>query len=344
MISKAKIFYREVIEAAYMAEEAVGRTLDYDYRIGGHHIRLHFAGESLVSAMTPAFSHLRLETNQSKPELVIHLWDSASTNVKMPSRPWELEDIIVRGEIRGFNDASVFTALAADVGSLSVWDIESQEAVFWIRSVDHLPQYECGAPLRWIIHWWMRQRQKFLIHAGAVCMEKRGVLLVGKGGSGKSSTALSCLLHGWKYLADDYCLFQITDLPYAYSVYGTAKLAHYHLKNFPLLENLTKKVSSSEEKALLFLSTHWLERLSDSMQVQAIVVPKVTSHWETKVFPISPIVALKALAPSSLFQLPATGTYEFEAFVNLTQAVPCFVLELGSNLNQIPGAIEEIIK
>ncbi len=342
---KPKEFYERMLEAAFQAEKAVGEVFEYTYRIGNDAISLRFYGEPLVSAITAPFHHLNVSTNHSSPELTIHLWESASTGVKMPPRPWGRDDTIARGEVRGFNDGNICVALSADVGAVSVCNIKENAAVFWIRSAEHLPLYERGAPLRWILHWWMRQHDKFLIHAGLVGLMGQGVLLVGKGGSGKSTTALSCLAEGWNYLADDYCLVQAVDPLLGYSVYSTAKLNHQHLQSFPELLRVDRSpFSSQEEKALLYLSSKYSANLCHHIPLKAILIPKIVEQVESKAVPATSSVALKALAPSSLFQLPSTGYSDFRALTEIVKRVPAYILQLGTAVRQIPRAVEEVIR
>lgn len=342
---QAKEFLQEVMEATHLAEKAAGGGLKYDLQIGGHVVRLKFYGESLAQAITTPFLHLTISTDHSEPELIIHIWDSASTGVKMPPRPWNEEDIIARGEIRGFGDERICVALSADVGAVSVCDVHNNVGIFWIRSADHLPLYEQGAPLRWILSWWMRQRKKYLVHAGLIGRMGQGVLLVGKGGSGKSTTALSCLAQGWDYLADDYCLVQLANPPMGYSVYSTAKLNHRYLRKFSDLWFVDRNpLSSEEEKALMYLPSQFAPRIRDRLPLRAILIPKVMDRIESKVIPTSTVVALKALAPSSLFQLPATGVSDFQSLAEIVKLLPAFILELGTAINKIPCAIEEVLK
>lgn len=53
---------------------------------------------------------------------------------------------------------------------------------------------------------WARTMNMFMIHAAAVGVGGKGVLLTGRGGSGKSTLSISCLLEGMDFVADDYTL------------------------------------------------------------------------------------------------------------------------------------------
>jgi hypothetical protein len=191
----------------------------------------------------------------------------------------------------------------------------------------------------------MCQRGCFLVHAGAVGFPEGGVLLVGKGGSGKSTSSLASLVNGWRYVSDDYCLLASKNTPYVYSLYNSAKLNAAHLEKFPtLLPGISNPKELGDEKALLFLHQHQPARLISGFPIKAVFIPRITGRPETVAVPVSPAAALQALAPSSLFQLPGTGRAEFHALAEFVKKVPCYQLELGTILDQIPQTMLAVLK
>ena len=188
----------------------------------------------------------------------------------------------------------------------------------------------------------MRRHGRLLIHAGAVGCRDKGVLLVGKGGSGKSTSALASMLKGWSYLSDDYCLLATEGLPRVFSLYNSAKLTADHLRNFPALgAAVSNPAELADEKALIYIQTLMPDRMISEIPVHMILLPRVTGLPETRLRPASPSEALRALAPSSLFQLPGTGQSEFLVLGDFVKSVPCYHLELGTNLDAIPETIRK---
>ena len=94
-------------------------------------------------------------------------------------------------------------------------------------------------------------------HAAAVGQMGSGALLVGKGGSGKSTSALGSLASGWRYIGDDYCLLALNGIPQIHSLCTSAKLNAYHLENFPtLLSAISNSKELTSETAILYLHQH----------------------------------------------------------------------------------------
>jgi hypothetical protein len=59
--------------------------------------------------------------------------------------------------------------------------------------------------------------------------------------------------------------------------------------------------------------------------------------------PASPAAGLAALAPSTIFQLPGAGKEAFQAMGQLVRQVPCYQLNLGTDIGEIPEVILELL-
>ena len=316
---------------------------DRDYRIGGYRVRLRFAGPALVPRMTPALGHLEVPAGEPA-DLTVHLWDTASTGTPMPPPPWRDEDHGVRGEIRGYCSDRFRTVFSLGDHAFRMIDRTSNQALFWIADADRVPYYESGAPLRVVLHWWMAGRGRQLAHAAAVGSGHGGVLLAGRGGSGKSTSALACLLAGMRYAGDDYVLVAPGREPFAHSLYSTAKLDREQVTRFPALGPMVDNAHRlSSEKALVFLARHRPEALSAGFPLRAILLPRITGRPDTRIRPASRAASLAALAPTTVFQLPGHGTISFDALSDIARSLPAHWLDLGTDLETIPPAIEALL-
>jgi hypothetical protein len=313
------------------------------FRIGGYAIRLHFAGNALAPRLTPALEHLSCAP--TTPDLSIFLWDSASTQTEMTPPPWSHDDYGVHGEIRGYNCARFRTAFNLGSGVLSALDLEKNEALFWIRNAADLPIYESGAPLLTTLHWWMSANARQLIHAAAIGKKEAGVLLVGKGGSGKSSTALRALNSDLQYAADDYCLLQGGENPFVHSLYSSGKIHSRDAHKFPFLQPaLDSSTNLNNEKALFFLHETFGEKISAGFPIRAVLCPTVMDRETTTLRKIPASSSLLALAPSTIFQLPGSGQNNFSFISEIVRRVPGYALELGRDYDNIPRVIADFLE
>lgn len=342
-------------KTVYEFFKTLGGSIDHFYTIGGHTVCLRFAGSSLIPYLTPALNHLAAKPT-SAPALTVCLWDQASTGIQLPpllssfihSLYTASEQLMVdgRGELKHYNSERFRAAFNPDSHVLSLLDTEQNLAVYWLNSkANQLPYYERGAPLRTILHWWINDRTHQFVHAGAVGMATGGVLLAGKGGSGKSTTALACLGSELSYASDDYCLIATEHKPYVYSLYNTAKLRGIEdLQRFPqVAPHMTNVDRLETEKAMIFLNEHYPDKVIGGFPIKAILLPRVSKQTESNLKVATAGAALAALAPSTLFQLPGAGRMALQTMSKFVRQVPCYVLEVGSDLSQIPEVILRLL-
>jgi hypothetical protein len=335
-------YFEAIYERAISAAHAAGGFIDRTYTIAGLPVRLRFAGEALISSITQAFEHL--DVTHSSPQLTICIWDTASTGKRMPPPPWEGDDFLARGVIQGFNDDRIHTAFQHGSGAVSMLDAEHDLAVFWVSSAEELPYWEKGSPLRSILHWWLGRNGRQLVHGAAVGNGRGAVLIGGKGGSGKSTTALACIESNLLYLGDDYTVLRSDPVAMVYSLYNSAKI---NADNVQRLPHLGEKISNPDrldsEKALLFVHEHYPAKTVAELPIKAILLPRVTGLRETSLKKTPTAQALAALAPSTIFQLPRAGAEAFKFLAAIAKQVPCFTFEVGTDLSGIPTAIEGLL-
>jgi len=336
-------FFDEAYRAFEEAERKTDGATERFFDIADYRVRLRFSSPALVPIITPALEHLEADRSPT-PALTVCVWDSASTGVGMPAPPWTSENYGARGEITGYSNDRIHTVFDLGSGVLSMLDLERNLGIFWVRDADRLPFWESGAPLRIIFHWWMRRHENQLTHAAAVGNAEGGVLLVGRGGSGKSTTALACLDSRLKFVSDDYCLVRTRPVPHVYSIYSSGKLTFGSLEKFPGLETVFSQVETIKaDKMLYFLGKKYYGKIASGFPLRAILLPHVRGGTDTSLEPVSQIAALRALAPSSIFQLPGAGRSEFETLARLVKEIPCYALALGTDLRQIPEVISELL-
>lgn len=342
--NKPKDFFYAVYERFLNTCEFVDCTIDRYYHIGGYSIKMQFAGRALIPYITPAFEHLRIDPIEN-PSLTIFLWDSESTGIKMIAPPWEKDAFFYQGEIHEYNTERIYTLFQPGEDTLNLLDVSANIGIFWRRDSQHIPYYTIGAPLRSLLHWWMKQQDRHFLHAAAVGTSKGGVLIAGKGGSGKSTTALSCLDSNLLYAGDDYVLISLDPLPFVYSLFNSAKLNVDQVKLFPhLIPLLYNKEPSEEDKSLILLNQHCPEKICVGFPIKAILLPKVTGRRKTGFSRTKPTTALTALAPSTIFQLSRNRVQSFRVLTRLVKEVPAYVLECGTDIKQIPVIIQEVLR
>ena len=358
-VAAAAEYFERNCDAFREAKNRTG-TVQRFYEIGTHVVLLEFAGNALVSRLTRSLEHLRT-TPTAKPSLTVSLWDSESTAVPLPEAPWDVEGYIARKETWGVTQGSILSCFefAGESGPhLNLLDRTTHRAFYWVPNSNQISFWENAAPVKMILHWWLRDQGLQFLHAGAVGNHNGGVLLGGKGGSGKSTTTLLCagLLqgpgenvesqYGLRYASDDYTVVNQDTPPVAYSMYNAAKLHASHLRqSMPaLLSAVSNPDKMEEEKAVLYLKESCPQRLVEKLQIKAILLPRVTGASRSELTRVSPAHGVNAIAPSTLFQMRWASQEDMRNMVGVIGRVPNYRLDLGTNFQEIPELIARLLE
>ena len=334
---------------------AAGGAVQQWYRIGGHDVCVRTIPEQDARRLRPALVHLAIpEATASAAGLTISAWNGAT-----PSAPPMLADLLrrlrtdwrlecgPRGEVLELHASGISAIYNAGPNVLTVVDFDQNRG--WLLKLDDdtFPYWEVGSPFRFLLHEWFAARGLQYVHGAAVGTEKGGVLLVGKGGSGKSTTALLCASAGMQYAGDDYCLIDPARA-WAHSLYNTGKLkGSEDYARLPELKGLSTNPDSFERggdgKGVYFLDEIWPDRVVADMPLRAIVVPRITGQTATRIEPCSAFDALVAMLPSTVAQLPAATNEDCDRMVALAEKLPAYLLHLGTDTRGISAALTTLL-
>ena len=294
-------FIKRVVETRHFEAQA------RDFVLANQKIRVIGVPELLLSS-TEAFVHLPVFTGL--PDLTIDL------RTDLP----QLEDISSDG------------VLHLDQYNQDMLQFLSGD--FALCQISYpLHTYQQCAPFVQILRAWLETKSVTVLHAAAIATKKAAALLIGRGGSGKSTTSLLGLQAGLDFLGDDYCAVSMKPKPVAHSLYSSAK---FHFENAERLRFLNPRKNPDLEKAYVMLSQTHAPQLIPQALIKAVLLPTLGGQLGFEA--VHPQTALLALAPNSLFQLRSSHT-GFAQMSQLLRTVPCYRLYLGHS----PAAIAPII-
>jgi hypothetical protein len=333
--------------ASLFAEAAAHSSiLEQRYVIGGLPVRMRFAGSAMLERIGRSFEHLIAEdATDTDPgaELTINVWDSVSTSTPVPPVLGVAMQNDGTGPIYYYDIAGVRAISRWE--TLSAYDAFAGEAWFWAPSPARMLSWDWASPLRAILHWWLGDHGMLQVHGGAVGLDDGGVLIVGRGGSGKSTTSLASLLAGLAYAGDDFVALQPHPLPYVHSLYSSGKLESHQVARFPALAAAQSNLERlDEEKAVIYATDVEGATTTSGFLLRAILVPRIAGGVSTKLVPTSPAAALAALAPSTIFQLHPPQPGALGLMGDIVRRVPCLSFELGTDLDAIPEAIASYLR
>lgn len=334
----------EVLSEGYRAAATALGEQTYRHVVAGSRLDLSFAGNRLAPLLISAFEHLpkteRKENTSIESGLKVVFWDSGSSGVELPLALPETGD----EQTRYYLSDDIKLAIAAGGNLCVILNLPRREAVYWLRDTQRIPGYERAAPARVAFHWWFASIGAQLVHAAAVAFQGEAILLVGKSGAGKSTTSLRCMEAGFEFLGDDYCLLTMGTTPGIHSLFGSAKLVPDNLEaRLPVLAghavNADELERAEYDKAIVFPAQRMSGPMGSSRPIKAIVLPRLSNRVQSVLRPVSPGQALKALAPSSLLQMPGLDQQAFSTLARLVRSFPCYELVLGSDTQSVSAAV-----
>jgi hypothetical protein len=321
-------------------------TVEHDLVLGGAAVRLRFAGESLVPLIHGLRHQLRAPAKRA-PAATIELWDAASTGVLPPPLPVAQSGVPAEAEILTYGGMTVLVQSPVRgrdgaYEALTVLDAETATARCFVTTPARIPRYEYAAPLRPVLQWALNGRDHVFVHAGAVGAGGRGVLLTGRAGSGKSTTAVAGLIGGLDYLGDDYVFVDLADArPVAHSVYATAKLA----PGAPAIAGLdAEPLAGGAAKHVVDVETVRAGGLARRMEIVANLLPVVAAGEPTRIEPATAGAALLALAPTSVLHPPQRDAGELAPLATLARRVPAHRLVLGGEPRDAVTLIRRLLE
>lgn len=322
------------------------------FEIAGAQVSVRFVGAAAAEPLTRALGHARTPVPEST-DAAFHLdvLDSAASGAELSPvlqflmRAAGVPNLGTRHEIPELTTDRCRAIAVPWDGLLAMYDRDTARGWMWIADHAALPLWDFGAPFRSILNWWLSDTDRHCVHAAAVGSERGAVLITGKGGSGKSTSALACLGTELGYLSDDYCVIETQPTPIVHSLYSTGKLrGETDLARFPHLRSWVANIERiGEEKQLMFLAEEAPDALLAAAPLRAIVLPSIVPEGPTRLSPISGGTALRALAPTSMFQLPDSGPAALAMMASLVRTIPSFVMEAGPDVSEIPGVITSLL-
>jgi hypothetical protein len=269
------------------------------HRLAGAIVRVRYARAPL--GFVDAALACPVETSQD-PSLTVNVW--ATEEAGQGHRG---ASTYLRGQrIAGLHDGVS--------GAVSLFDAE--RAVAWCRfAAGPQPFHERATPLRFVLDAWATTRGLALLHAAAVGDARGGVLILGRGGAGKTTVALAC--DGLGIAGDDYVAVG-TEPPHVHALYRTANV----------------RVVGPEKDVI-----HLGDRACAGFPIRGLVLPRATARRSSALLPTTGAAAVRAGASLVLSDAGHPGA--LATLAALARAVPTHVLELGTEPAGIRAAMSE---
>lgn len=327
--------YAEALRDEFAAVGAAVGVRRVEVELAGHAIRMDFAGPALADRLAPVFGHLSPASTRV-PELTIEAWDRAGAGRAAPAPPWDLTQYAPRERIRGIDPRELRAAYDLGAGILSLYRPNSGAGVWHAAESASLPRWVIRTPFRHLIGWWAEEIGLTFAHASVVGRDGACILLPGRSGSGKSTTALAAATHGLDFLADDICLLDTTACT-AHAPYQWAKAEADTVARLP---SLAERIVGTEDGQSLVRPPN----LVRSATVVGIALPTISGKRPTRVTPATGAEAAFALGPSTLIEGNGAGAASFARLAQLARELPAVHLHVGTDMAEVVAAVDGLVR
>lgn len=218
-------------------------------------------------------------------------------------------------------------------------------AVYFLDRMEDLLPWDAGSPIRLPLHWMLLGKRRRMIHAGSLGLGGDGVLIVGRGGSGKSGTTLAGIAGGLKTVGDDYVLLDQADRPTALPLYRLLKQDPAGLARIPgLSERVGDRERNWQGKFELDPEALFPGCMAGSLRLRAILLPEVAHLPATRFERLDRAPATKILVEPMLEQLPVASTESVMFFAGLTAQLPVYRAQLSEDAAEIASSVRRLIE
>jgi hypothetical protein len=321
-------------------------TVARSYRVGGDHWKIRMTPDVKVERLLDACAPLRT-SDSGTAELELFIWNDAVDRVALPDSVVLRREFAPEDGLGGYSDAASHAFYQPDAGVLSMLDVDRRRAHWWLRDALAAPYFERAAPFKHIVQWWAAAHGGALLHSAAIAQGEgdaaRGVLISGPSGSGKSSTALSCLASGLGFTSDDYVIVDGGEPPRVHLAYSTAKVVRGDLPRFAGYAAHFRNLAHADEKPMMFVDQFAPASVRTTFSPIAFVLPQVAHAKRTRFVPIRAAEMLRALAPSSVLLFPLAGARSLRRMARLCTQLPCLRAELADDPRDVGEAFANLI-
>jgi len=313
--------------------------------IAGLHLRVRLSAHLPETALRALAHHAVAEDGAPAPDLTVLVLDRDVAGNPLrdlfpaaPSAPPPGDRI----ERWSYDGAAGRGLLHEGFRTLFLWDREHRRAAVWLGEAGELPYHLVALPLLPILSWAFAARGCAVVHAAAIATPSGALLIGGRSGTGKSTTALACLDAGLGFLGDDMCVIEPGDPPTVHSLFCSAKLDAPDTARFPALSPaLVQGSGPGWEKSVYLFDQHLARGVVRVAPLVGVAIPRRDVAPAVR---LSPRQGFLAMAPNTAFQLPGAAQAACAGVKEIVSRVPVHSVGVGETIGAIPERVTDFAR
>jgi hypothetical protein len=193
----------------------------------------------------------------------------------------------------------------------------------------------------------LRHRGFYTVHAAALEKHGRGILIPGTSGRGKTTSFISLLRSGYRYLSDDHPLIRdggtsVQILPFPARIKATEDTIAF----FPeLVEAPNLVLRAGSPKRSFQAMDLYPTSVADDCQLAVVLFPNIVDAPRSHLERLPKHRALELLLPQALLVYdPEVARREFQVLAKLVQQADCYRVHFGRDVLDLPRLITPLLE
>lgn len=314
-------------------------TLTHTFVPGSSHTTLTDAlAGGVEPAESPPLDGRPADRAPHHHRLTVHSMEAPPRELLLPA-PVTDDELGGRVAVRALAGTPWRLTWDARAGVIRCLDLGARVGVF--VTAGGVEPWECGAPFRAFLHWVAADRGAAMVHGATVVGASGAALVVGPGGTGKSTSTITALDAGLGTLGDDYVWVEPADKVgddghVVRSVYSTVKTKRDD--QAPALPTRQRVQVDDGVKTIHFLDDPPRRLLGRSAPLRAVVLLRPPGAPAP-----TAADAVTAAVPSTAFQLPYDEAHTAALLRRVCTSTPIVGLERDGDLHRLADELGTLL-
>lgn len=322
--------------------------IEKQYKVGTLLFKVDYSTKALFDFFHPSIAYLETSFALSEPFLhlrVLNLKDSFYQKVielfpphivKFGREEYRIQKI--------FND-KIKVLNWEDRKIIRYLNNENWNGYYICEDINQIPKWERNFAFKELLNWHLINSPLQFMHGAGIGWNGIGVFLPAKGGSGKSTTTLQCLLQDMQTVGDDFlCVNSETkEMHFLYNIAKLKEDSFQYLKNQISIDESEVIQYAHNNKYHLNLNLQFNSSLVKKLPINYIIIPVISGRKEASFEKVSSHQGLSAILPTTLKLLAGNRKLATRKVQALIQNIPCFFFHLSTDLTENPKALKAFL-
>lgn len=318
------------------------------YQIDQFKLRVAYANEQLLAFFHPAIAFVEVPQSDHFDGLTIYVAERPDLDFyelmnRMEDSYFEKEGVAY--QVGAINNDQVRKRNFRGYNSIQYIDNQKSIGFYLMHELAQIPKWEKSFSFRDLLNWHFTLTPYQLLHGAGIAYAGQGAFLTAKGGSGKSTTTIQCLLQGMQTVGDDFTFVNVEEQK-MHCIYNIAKLRPDMFQRLSDAEKAKEGIQYYEhnQKYHLDLGSIFPDALVSEVPIKCLIIPQISGELIPKFELATPHQALNALLPNTLLLFNGNRTQLIRKVQLLLQDMPCYFMHLSSDLSANPKALKRFLE